>query len=127
MARSLSVSRLERRVGLLLALLSSLMQSAVLVPLIAAWHRDRALSLADALTRARAAFPQLCLTYAAPALAMIAAAWLYSQSDAAAMVSGLALLPIYPRWLFSTQAVLLENATPLQALRRSAALLNAAS
>ena len=63
------------------------MQSAVLVPLIAAWHRDRALSLADALTRARAAFPQLCLAYSAPALAMIAAAWLYSPSDAAALVS----------------------------------------
>ncbi len=110
-------------VGLGISLFSSLLQSAVLVPLIAARYRGRVCSLADALTQARRALPRLCATYAAPLLIMLAAAKLYALSSTAAVIGVVLLVCAFPTWLFLTQGVMLENTTPIGALRRSASLL----
>lgn len=109
-------------VSLLLSLLASLMQSAVLVPLIAAWYRERPLTLADMLAHALAAFPRLLLAYCVPALIVLGAGWLYARSDLAAAISVAGLILLFPFWLFIAQAVLIEGASPLHAVWRSASL-----
>jgi len=110
-------------IALMVSLLTSLLQSALIVPLVAARYRGRSLSLLDALAFAQHALPRLLAAWALPFVTVLAAAWIYAQSNVAA-VFGVALLLIgFPCWLFLSQVVLLEGAAPGIAWRRSAALL----
>jgi len=110
-------------IALLVSLLSSLLQSALLTPLIAARYRGARLSLSDALHAVQQALPRLCAAYALSLAIMLAAAWLYAQSNAAAVVGVALLATAFPLGIFLTPVVMLEGAAPPTAWKRSALLL----
>jgi hypothetical protein len=109
-------------IALLVSLLSSLLQSAVLTSLIAARYRGRPLSLLDALANTQRALPRLLCAYAIPLIVMAAAAWLYANSNATAVLAVALLVAAFPTWLFLTQTTMLEGAGPLAAWKRSTTL-----
>lgn len=111
-------------VGTSVAFLASLLQTATLTPLLAAWYRGRAVAPPAALDASMQRLPQLLLTYVPAAVLMLAAAWLYALSDVAAAIAVAALLFILPYFLFIPHAVMIEKRGPLDALRRSASLLH---
>ena len=110
-------------IALMVSLLTSLLQSALIVPLVAAHYRGRTLSLLDALAVAQRALPRLLAAWALPFVTLLAAAWVYAQSNVAAVFGVVLLLVGFPCWLFLSQVVLLEDAAPGRAWQRSAALL----
>lgn len=110
-------------VGTSVAFLASLLQTATLTPLLAAWFRGRAASPPAALDAAMQRLPQLLLAYLPAAVLMLAATWLYALSDVAAALAVAALLFILPCFLFIPHTVMIEKRGPLDALRRSASLL----
>jgi hypothetical protein len=117
----LSVKQLDAQllVAYLVTLFCSLLQTATLTPLLAAWYRGRSLSINTALNNALARLPTLAFTYALPAGVILCAAWLYGRSVPATVLAGFILLVTLPQFVFLTHAVMLESRAPLAAWQRS--------
>jgi hypothetical protein len=124
-ARTLTGKSIDASAAIALAvsLGSSLLQSALLTTLIAARYRGRSLSLGDALAATQRAVPRLLAAYALPVAVTLLAGRLYAASDAAAVVAVVLLVVAFPTWIFLTQVVVLEDAAPPVAWRRSIELL----
>lgn len=109
-------------IGALAGLLAAMAQSAVLIPLLAAWHQQRPLTLVAAFEDALARLPRLAVVYLPPALLVILLGSMYGRSTPATALTAAILLAIYPFWLFITHSVMIEDRSIFDALERGASL-----